>query len=134
MLLSRLALAALLTVSTTVSAACLASAPKLVNPSGAEPEYPKASRALGESGTVFVRIAMQDRGTIEAISVARSSSFARLDEAALKWAWRVGFSPATDCDGTALAGSFLVPVRFVLEVDDPAPAASGPAVPGPARP
>ena len=60
-------------VSGDVSLAC---------PVRAAPVYPLTARKLGETGKVVLRIELDEAGRLVASDVARSSGFARLDEAA----------------------------------------------------
>jgi protein TonB len=59
------------------------------------PEYPPLSRRLREQGTLRVKLDIDERGTVTAATVIRSSGFQRLDEAAVSWIkshWR--YTPA----------------------------------------
>ena len=79
-----------------------------------EAAYPSASQRLGETGTVVVRVVVGIDGRVLQASVARSSGFARLDDAALKQAlakWR--FVPAMR-DGVLVEAEREVPVTFRL--------------------
>lgn len=59
--------------------------------SGAPPRYPMDSRRKREQGTVVLTLTLGVDGNVSAISVAQSSGFERLDDAALravrKWRW-----------------------------------------------
>lgn len=62
-----------------------------------EDDYPDASRRAGEEGVTGVTVTIGTDGRVSACSVASSSGFPRLDEAACKIAqrrWR--FKPATE--------------------------------------
>ena len=68
-----------------------AGAPSLVEPSAdadylknPPPAYPRASRRLGEQGTVIVRVFISTQGLPEKAEVRTSSGFVRLDQAALE--------------------------------------------------
>lgn len=77
--------------------------------------YPAASQRNGEEGTVIVRVVIAPDGRVTGASIARSSGFARLDDAALRRAlakWR--FVPAMD-DGVAIEATRDVPVTFRLQ-------------------
>ena len=79
-----------------------------------EAPYPPASQRLGEAGTVVVRVVVGIDGRVVRASIAQSSGFARLDEAALKRAlakWR--FIPALR-DGAPVEAEREVPVTFRL--------------------
>ena len=70
--------------------------------------YPSESRAAGEQGTVSLRITVNAEGRPTAVSVARSSGFARLDNAAVAAGWRCRVR-------NAVAGAvFDAPMRFNL--------------------
>ena len=58
------------------------------------PVYPEGARERGESGAVTLEILVGADGTVADVSVAASSGFAALDEAALKVARRARFVPA----------------------------------------
>ena len=58
------------------------------------PVYPEGARERGESGAVTLEILVGADGTVADVSVAVSSGFAALDEAALKAARRARFVPA----------------------------------------
>ena len=113
------------TASTGAAAPATASgkagAPSLVEPSAdadylknPPPAYPRASRRLGEQGTVIVRVFISTQGLPEKAEVRTSSGFARLDQAALEAVQRWRFVPGRR-SGTPEAMWFNIPVRFVLE-------------------
>ncbi len=82
--------------------------------SGFQPPYPSASQRIGEEGTVVVRVVVGTDGRVVRASVARSSGFARLDEAAVKRAlasWR--FVPALR-DGVPVEAERELSVTFRL--------------------
>ena len=58
------------------------------------PVYPKGSQRRGEQGVVELEIDVEADGTVVAVSVARSSGFPDLDEAAVKAMRRAVFRPA----------------------------------------
>jgi protein TonB len=96
-------------------------APSLVEPSAdadylknPPPTYPRASRRLGEQGTVIVRVFISTQGLPEKAEVRTSSGFAGLDQAALEAVQRWRFVPGRR-SGTPEAMWFNIPVRFVLE-------------------
>ncbi len=98
-----------------------AGAPSLVEPSAdadylknPPPAYPRASRRLGEQGTVIVRVFISTQGLPEKAEVRTSSGFPRLDQAALEAVQRWRFVPGRR-SGTPEAMWFNIPVRFVLE-------------------
>ena len=59
---------------------------------GRPPRYPMESRRKHEQGTVVVRLLIGTDGRVEQISVAQSSGFERLDQAAIQairgWRWQ----------------------------------------------
>ncbi|PQM29370.1 energy transducer TonB [Sphingopyxis lindanitolerans] len=80
---------------------------------GAPPRYPTESRRHREEGTVMLALTLDLDGSVTAISVAHSSGFQRLDEAALravrKWRWA-----PTMRNGQAVKVKGLVEIPFVL--------------------
>ena len=79
-----------------------------------EAPYPPASQRLGETGTVVVRVSIGVDGRVLRATIAQSSGFARLDDAAVRRAlakWR--FVPALE-NGVAVEGEREVPVIFRL--------------------
>ncbi|MBU3646636.1 MAG: energy transducer TonB [Limnohabitans sp.] len=95
--------------------------PNLVEPSAdadylknPPPAYPRASRRLGEQGTVIVRVFINTQGLPEKAEVRTSSGFARLDQAALEAVQRWRFVPGRR-NGAPEAMWFNIPVHFVLE-------------------
>lgn len=65
--------------------------PKLI--SGDKPDYPSASRRLGEQGTTHLKVCVNSSGRVTSVSVAGSSGSSRLDDAAAKWLRGERFSP-----------------------------------------
>ncbi|MEC5162446.1 MULTISPECIES: energy transducer TonB [unclassified Janthinobacterium] len=78
-----------------------------------EPVYPSISRRLGESGTVVLRILINERGLAEQVTVQKSSGFANLDEAGRKAALRALFKPLFE-NGKAVPVFVIVPLNFQL--------------------
>lgn len=78
------------------------------------PVYPRASRRLGESGLVIVRVFVDADGLPRQLQIAQSSGFARLDEAALDGVRRARFKPPTE-NGRPTAGWARIPIPFELE-------------------
>lgn len=77
--------------------------------------YPPASINLGEEGVVRVRICYGTNGVVTGDpTVEESSSFRRLDEAAVKYGRQMRFKPATE-DGQPIAACAVQPVRFTLK-------------------
>jgi TonB family protein len=73
--------------------------------------YPAASRAAGEEGTVRLRLCYDEAGKVVESTLAQSSSFPRLDEAALLMG-RVFRFKAVVASGVPKADCRVVPVRF----------------------
>ena len=78
------------------------------------PVYPRASRRLGESGLVIVRVFVDADGMPRQLQIAQSSGFVRLDEAALDGVRRARFKPPTE-NGRPTAGWARIPIPFELE-------------------
>jgi protein TonB len=79
-----------------------------------QPEYPPASRRAGEEGTVTLKVLVTENGRAGEVSVAKSSGFPKLDEAAIKEVqrnWR--FVPGKE-DGKAVAMWHTFAVTFRL--------------------
>lgn len=87
-----------------------ANAAYLANP---PPEYPKASRRMGEQGRVILRVLIGTDGRAHRAEVRVTSGYDRLDEAALKavLAWK--YEPGRR-HGVPESMWFDVPVQFVL--------------------
>ena len=79
-----------------------------------EPEFPRASRRLGESGRVLLRVFIDEAGLPRQVLVAQSSGFARLDAAAVAAMKKARFRPYTE-NGQATAGWAPAPIDFELE-------------------
>lgn len=79
-----------------------------------QPPYPSASQRLEETGTVIVRVVIGTDGQVLRASVAKSSGFTRLDDAAVRRAlakWR--FLPALR-DGVPVEAEWEMSVTFRL--------------------
>lgn len=81
--------------------------------SGAPPRYPLECRRRKEQGTVILALTLDLDGRVSSISIARSSGFERLDNAALsavrKWRW----APLVK-DGKPVMVKGQVEIPFVL--------------------
>lgn len=77
------------------------------------PRYPSASRRAHEEGTVMLKVLVSPDGRAQDLTVATSSGFSRLDEAALATVKRWAFVPAKKA-GKAVSAWVLVPVTFDL--------------------
>ncbi|TVV70453.1 energy transducer TonB [Sphingomonas solaris] len=82
--------------------------------SGKPPRYPIESRRHKEQGTVVLRLTLGLDGGVEAISVAQSSGFDRLDQAALDAVRRWRWSPTVQ-GGQPVQVRGMVPIPFVLQ-------------------
>jgi protein TonB len=78
------------------------------------PEYPTISRRLGEEGRVLLRVRVTADGRAAAVDVDKSSSFTRLDDAALRGVARWRFVPARRGD-EAVEATVIVPIVFRLD-------------------
>lgn len=79
-----------------------------------EPEFPRASRRLGESGRVLLRVFIDEAGLPRQVLVAQSSGFSRLDDAAVAAMKKARFRPYAE-NGQATAGWAPAPIDFELE-------------------
>jgi protein TonB len=80
-----------------------------------QPDYPSASRRLGEAGSVVLELLVGEDGKVSDAKVISPSGFPRLDEAAVKEAlrhWK--FQPGTE-DGKPKPMRHQVKVTFRLE-------------------
>jgi len=89
-----------------------------LNPKSSQPNvddyYPETSRRLEEEGVTKVKVCVGTNGRVKTSEVDESSSFSRLDEAALKVAKLLRFTPPTE-DGKPLDDACgTVPIRFQL--------------------
>lgn len=80
----------------------------------ARPDYPALSRHNDESGTALVQIVVDTQGRIETATLKKSSTFARLDNAALQAAQSSRCRPYLE-NGQPIRSSALVPFRFTLD-------------------
>ncbi len=78
------------------------------------PVYPAASRRLGESGRVLVRVEIDTHGRARQVQLLRSSGSLRLDDAALTAVRGARFKPYTE-NGEPLVVWTTVPIVFELE-------------------
>jgi len=80
---------------------------------GKPPRYPMESRRKREEGTVLLRLLIGLDGRVAQVSIAQSSGFDRLDQAALQaargWRWQ----PMVR-DGDAVEVRGVMPIPFVL--------------------
>lgn len=78
------------------------------------PAYPIASKRMGESGKVMLRVLVNPEGRAETVDVQTSSGYARLDRAAVEAVRKWKFVPAKQGD-RSLAAWVLVPLNFELK-------------------
>lgn len=76
--------------------------------------YPRASRDLGESGVVRLRVLVDEQGRPREIEVAKSSGFPRLDQAALVAMRAARFQPHLE-DGQPRMVWVQAPLNFQLD-------------------
>lgn len=79
------------------------------------PVYPPLSRRMEEEGKVLLRVHVTPDGMASEVTIARSSGFPRLDEAALNAVRRWRFVPAKQGD-KAVAAWVNVPLAFKLDL------------------
>lgn len=77
-------------------------------------ELPLASRRLGESGTVLLRVVFDTQGRVRQAGVHRSSGFARLDEQALAAMRQARIVPFVD-QGQPIEVSAIAPLAYELD-------------------
>ena len=78
------------------------------------PEYPAASRRMGEEGKAMLRVLVNDKGRAERIEIQKSSGSPRLDEAARQAVQRALFKPYME-DGKPVAVFAVIPISFQLD-------------------
>jgi protein TonB len=78
-----------------------------------EPMYPSASRRAGEEGTVRLKVLVDEKGRPHDVTVANSSGFARLDQAAMEAVRKWRFVAATD-GSKAISAWTQVAITFRL--------------------
>ncbi len=75
------------------------------------PVYPALSKRLREEGTVLLRVNLDAQGIVLDLTIEKSSSFQRLDQAALEAVKQWRFIPAKRGQA-ALPSTALVPIEF----------------------
>jgi len=78
------------------------------------PEYPPASRRMGEEGKAVLRVLVNEKGRPERVEVQKTSGSARLDEAARQAVMRAVFKPFIE-DGKAVPAFAIIPIKFQLD-------------------
>jgi protein TonB len=79
-----------------------------------KPDYPVLSRRRGETGTADVRFVVGPTGAIESVELAKSSGYARLDEAALAAMRESACRPYIE-NGTPVRVTYTQPFGFALD-------------------
>ncbi len=90
----------------------IANNPRLI--SGGK-NYPAAARSANQQGTVLVHVTINVAGKVVNASLAASSGYPLLDNAAVNAAYGWSFSPATDPYGTPLSYTGNIPVEYDLK-------------------
>lgn len=73
--------------------------------------YPPMSQRLHEQGLVLLTVTINTRGLVDAVKLARSSGFPRLDSAALEQVNRWKFRPSLRA-GQPVTDTYTIPIRF----------------------
>lgn len=76
--------------------------------------YPRVSRELGESGTVRLRLLIDEQGRLKSVSVVQSSGYPRLDQQALSAMRQARFQPLVE-NGLAREVTATTSIVFSLE-------------------
>jgi periplasmic protein TonB len=89
-----------------------------LNPKSSQPSvddyYPETSRRLEEEGVAKIKVCVDTKGRVKTAEVEEGSGFTRLDEAGMKVAKLLKFTPPT-VDGAAVDDACgTVPIRFKL--------------------
>ncbi|MEQ6291614.1 energy transducer TonB [Vogesella sp. GCM10023246] len=82
--------------------------------SAPRPAYPPLSRELNEAGVVWLRLTVDEQGTVSNVQLLRSSGFRRLDKAAMAVVWQWRFLPQLEA-GKVVVADIEQPVRFNLQ-------------------
>ncbi len=90
------------------------SIPASYSASNLKPTYPNMSKRLGEQGTVVLRVLVKADGTAGEVEVKSSSSYPRLDQAAVEAVKTWRFNSAK-IDGKAIDEWYQVPIPFKLQ-------------------
>ena len=77
-------------------------------------EVPMASRRLGESGTVQLRVVVDAAGLPKQVTLHKSSGYARLDEQAMSAMRQARFKPQTE-NGVAIEWIVIAPLQYEIE-------------------
>jgi protein TonB len=77
-------------------------------------EVPMASRRLGESGTVLLRVVVDTAGMPKQVALHKSSGHARLDEQAIGAMRQARFNPQTE-NGLPIEWIVIAPLQYEIE-------------------
>ena len=77
-------------------------------------EVPMASRRLGESGTVLLRVVVDTAGLPKQVTLHKSSGHARLDEQAMGAMRQARFKPQTE-NGLPIEWIVIAPLQYEIE-------------------
>ncbi len=78
------------------------------------PEYPSSALRKNESGTVLLRVTIDEKGEVQDTSIETSSSSRILDRAARKSVSKWKFSPKIE-NGIAVTSDLLIPIEYKSE-------------------
>lgn len=78
-----------------------------------QPQYPSASRRMGEEGKVVFRVLVNEKGLPERVEVQTTSGFERLDQAGRQSVLQSQFKPYIE-NGRAMPAYVIVPINFQL--------------------
>lgn len=78
------------------------------------PDYPAASRRLGEEGKAVLRVLINEKGHAERAEIQKSTGSSRLDEAARQAALRIVIKPYIE-DGKPIPILATLPISFHLD-------------------
>lgn len=78
------------------------------------PAYPRRAVSQGHEGTVYLRVYLSERGTVERLTLARGSGHSELDRAAIQAVKRWRFKPERRA-GIPVRSVVSVPVVFRLD-------------------
>jgi protein TonB len=79
-----------------------------------QPEYPAASKRMGETGRVLLKVLVNEKGRADSVEIRTSSGSSRLDDAARQAVRRALFKPYTE-DGKPVPVYAIVPIDFKLD-------------------
>jgi len=78
------------------------------------PPYPMLSRRMGEQGAVDLKLCINKRGLVDAIHLAKSSGYQKLDQSAMETVktWRFA---ALDTGTETSFNCYHLPIHFILQ-------------------